>query len=315
MKNNARPYFRFIAAALLVLGLTCPNNVQAQKIIDTFHFYFDLNVSKLNKNIERKVDLLIYNDKIINGSEIMVIGYADFLGSEKYNKNLSMERAKNLKQYLIKYGIDAASVKVCLGKGEIKSNDTTDKEGNPDDRKVDIVVNNKVRITEKWRKPLKQDFSGIARNNITTPPTDDKTNINNSKTAEITELNKLKAGQTLLLRNVYFPPGSHVIKSESFATLEKLFTTMVKNPQLKINIEGHVCCIHDVPDALDIDTNEPQLSVNRAHAIFNYLVEKGIDKDRLQYEGFGKRRPVVANEQSEQDAEKNRRVEIRITSN
>jgi outer membrane protein OmpA-like peptidoglycan-associated protein len=82
-----------------------------------------------------------------------------------------------------------------------------------------------------------------------------------------------------------------------------------------INIEGHVCCIKDVPDALDIDTYESRLSVNRAKAVYEYLVVKGIDPTRLSYVGFGKKRPIIADEKTEEDAAKNRRVEIRVTDN
>ena len=110
--------------------------------------------------------------------------------------------------------------------------------------------------------------------------------------------------------------GSHVIREDSYETLEKLYKILKDNPKLKISIEGHVCCIHyDEPDANDIDTNEPVLSLNRAKAIFVYLINKGIDENRLQYTGFGKRYPIVAFEKTEEDAEKNRRVEIRILSN
>lgn len=299
--------YRLLLSLLLTL-LTL--NVSAQRMIDTFHLYFDLNIATLNKNTEKKIDLLIYNDKIINGSSVMVVGYTDFLGSEQYNKNLSMQRAKNVKDYLIKYGINAADIKVCVGKGEVKRKDTTDKEGNPIDRKVDIVVNNKFNYSEQ-----RHHYNATAAK-----PTKESTGPGGNGPAktgsDLKDLSSLKEGQTLLLKNVYFPAGSHVIKPESYNTLEKLFTTLRDNPRLKISIEGHVCCIHgDVPDALDVDTNELLLSVNRAKAILRYLVNKGIDEDRLQFVGFGKQHPIVANERSEEDAEKNRRVEIRILSN
>jgi outer membrane protein OmpA-like peptidoglycan-associated protein len=64
-----------------------------------------------------------------------------------------------------------------------------------------------------------------------------------------------------------------------------------------------------------VDTYEPILSVNRAKEIYNFLVDKGIEASRLSYAGFGRRRPVVVEEMNEFDAEKNRRVEIRITEN
>jgi outer membrane protein OmpA-like peptidoglycan-associated protein len=288
-------------------------------MVDTFRFYFDLDVAKLSKNIERKIDLLIYNDRIINGSEIRVIGYTDYLGSERYNKNLSVERAKNIKKYLVKYGIDAASVKLVTGKGEIRRRDTGSTDGSPDDRRVDIVVNNRVYTADRLQRPNRIALAEL--NKQKKAGKDEKKELktiggSGSKPQpaepDLTKIAELKKGDAIRLKNVYFGAGSHIIREESFPTLEKLFATLQRNPQIKIKIEGHVCCIHDVADAMDIDTNEPRLSVNRARAIYQYLIDKGIDEGRLQYEGFGKRKPVVLNERTEEDAEMNRRVEIRV---
>ncbi len=303
--------YKFLLSLLLLLiSFSSP----AQQMLDTFRLYFDLNVPALNKNTEKKIDLLIYNDKIIFGSTIMVIGYADFLGSEQYNKNLSMQRAKNVKDYLIRFGINPADIKLCVGKGSIERKGMTDKEGNPIDRKVDIVVNNKFNSEQSRHFSSQSAIAKTSKN--TSNPTTNSSSTSSGKAADIKQLTSLKEGETLLLRNVYFPPGSHIIKPESYETLEKLFNILRDNPRLKISIEGHVCCIHgDVPDALDIDTNEPVLSINRAKAIQIYLIKKGINEDRLQYAGFGKQHPIIANERSEEDAEKNRRVEVRIVSN
>ncbi|MFI5196532.1 MAG: OmpA family protein [Chitinophagales bacterium] len=274
--------------------------VFAQRATDTFRLYFDLNVAPLNVTAEKKIDLLIYNDKIINGSSIMIVGYADYLGTEGYNKNLSMERAKNVKDYLVKYGINANDIKMCIGRGEVERIGMTGKEGYPTDRRVDIVVNNK---TIKKPPPVN-------------PKLVSKTKKDSAKTLTgIDQIKHSKPGSTILLKNVYFPADRHIIKPESAETLEKLYNVLKDNPNLKISIEGHVCCISDAPDALDIDTYEPVLSVNRAKAIYNYLVGRGIDPSRLRYEGFGRRRPVVVIEKTEEDAEKNRRVEIRIIEN
>ncbi len=275
----------------------------AQRATDTFSVYFDLGIPTLNANTEKRIDLLVYNDKIINGSSIMIIGYADFLGTEKHNKDLSMERAKNVKNYLVKYGINADNIKLCVGNGEVHRTGINDKNGFPTDRRVDIVVNNMKESNEKIAstgKPKKDTVKGKKR------PV--KTNFE--------EIKNLKAGSTITLQNVYFPPDRHTIKPESKETLEKLFSVLKQYPNLKISIEGHVCCIKsEIVDALDIDTYEPTLSINRAKAIYNYLVSKGIDTARLKYAGYGHRRPVVVVEQTNEDQEKNRRVEIRITEN
>lgn len=284
-------------ALLSILLSVAVLHAGAQRATDTFKLYFDLGVPALNKQAEKKIDLLIYNDKIISGSNIMVIGYADYLGTEGYNKALSMKRAKNVKDYLVKYGVNAENITLCMGNGEVDRQGLTDRGGYPTDRRVDIVVNNRTRST---------------------PPDHGKkkTDTTHKKTVtSVDDIKRLKPGATFLLKNVYFPPDRHIIKPESKETLEKLYMVLRDYPKLKISIEGHVCCVKDAADAWDIDTYEQLLSVNRAKAIYNYLVSRGIDSSRLRFAGFGRRHPVVADEQNEQDAELNRRVEIRVTDN
>src|ERR1700744_624348 len=91
-----------------------------QRATDTFKLYFDIGISVLNTGIEHKIDALIYNDKIITGSKVMIIGYADFLGTEGRNKNLSIKRAENVKKYLVKYGVNPDDITLCEGKGEVE---------------------------------------------------------------------------------------------------------------------------------------------------------------------------------------------------
>ncbi len=299
------PGLKMYKAVLSILLAIVLAPAHAQRATDTFKLYFDLNVPTLSHGTEKKIDLLVYDDKIISGSGIMIIGYADFLGTEGYNKNLSMARAKNVKDYLVKYGIAAADIKLCVGEGEIQRRGMTDKDGMPTDRRVDIVVNNRTRK----KAPAKQPE--IVYNKPR--PRKDTARLTTANSVE--ELKNLKTGSTFLLKNVYFPADRHIINPQSAETLEKLYVVLRDNPTLKISIEGHVCCVKDAPDAFDVDTYEPTLSVNRAKAIYNYLVDKGIDANRLKYAGFGHRRPVVVDERNEQDAEKNRRVEIRVTEN
>ncbi len=286
---------------LYIMFLLIAMPARGQHATDTFKLYFDLDVANLNAATEKKIDLLIYNDKIINGSSVMVIGYADYLGTEGYNKNLSMRRAQNVKAYLVKYGIDAAYVKLCLGKGEVERTGHRDKDGYPTDRRVDIVVNNQTRgfATGHQHPDNRKKADTMQKGSVTS----------------VDEIKRLKPGSTFLLKNVYFPPDRHIIKPESKETLEKLYIVLRDYPKLKISIEGHVCCIKDAIDAWDVDTYEQSLSVNRAKAIYNYLISRGIDSSRLRYAGFGRRRPVVADEQNERDAELNRRVEVRVTEN
>ncbi len=300
---------RGFRSALACLLLCCVTPGFAQ-INDTFRLYFDLNVPTLNPTTDKRLNLLIYNNKIIDGSGVMIVGYADYLGTEKHNMELSKQRSENVKSFLVNHGVAASDIKLCIGKGQVTRKVARDKDGYPTDRRVDIVVSHSPS------KTAKPGTSGdAAKKDVPKPKRDTPIVIRKVNVSDISQIATLKPGSTIVLNNVYFPADRHFIKPESFPALEKLYNALVDDPTLKISIEGHVCCINDAPDAFDIDTGEPILSVNRAKAIYDYLVKKGIDESRLSFEGFGKTRPVVQFERTEEDAEKNRRVEVRIVEN
>ena len=206
----------FVTLACVVFSLS----VTAQNVTDTFRLYFDLDVATLSTSMENKIDRLIYFDKIMQKSDVKIIGYTDNLGSEGYNQVLSMQRAKNVKSYLVKNGIDAKNVKVCLGKGEIMRKGVNTVSGYPTDRRVDIVVNNKGRGEIKKKKPA----------TVTPQVPIKKHPLTDSTTKYLTNITKLKAGQTFVLKNVYFYPERHMVRPESVAQIEALYDVLDDNP-------------------------------------------------------------------------------------
>ncbi|MBA3829095.1 MAG: OmpA family protein [Taibaiella sp.] len=258
---------------------------------DTVSIYFDLGIPTLNSKATATIDTLFYNDRLYTGASVLIIGYADFLGTETANKGLSYARAANVQRQLQQFGIDTGHIKLCIGRGAIKRKVHTP-DGYPTDRKVDIVI---------LKTPV----------NVSNPSASVSHLPAVHKGYAITDLANYSPGETMLLRNIYFPAQSHDIKA-SLRELDKLYNVLYTHPRLRIQVEGHVCCITGYTDAYDMDTHENMLSINRAKAIYDYLVNRGINADRLSYAGFGKQRPVVAIEHSEEDAAKNRRVEIRI---
>ncbi len=107
------------------------------------------------------------------------------------------------------------------------------------------------------------------------------------------------------LEGIQFQTGKDVLKDESYPILDRVVTIMNKHPEYNMVIEGHTDSSGD--DAMNLD-----LSKRRAKRAMEYLVEKGIDQQRLTYEGYGETKPVADNTTPEGRA-KNRRVEFRIT--
>lgn len=284
----------------LLLLLFC-FQAHAQRPNDTFSVYFDLNIPSLNTEAKKTIDSLFYVEKIDRNVPISIIGYADFLNTDEYNLLLSRKRANSVKDYLITSGIKESHIKLLVGKGEVKTTDTLNKtNGIPKDRRVDIII-------EYRRSKQKQSKDTV----ITMHPAD-KLIIPPSTADKDFDITKIPKGKTFILKNIYFPMGRHFPRPSSEAELQMLLAAMKENPNMAIQIEGHVCCISNVPDAIDLDSHQMDLSVNRARFIYEYLKARGIDASRLRYVGYGKTRPIIANEQTEEEAAINRRVEIRI---
>lgn len=133
----------------------------------------------------------------------------------------------------------------------------------------------------------------------------DLSNLNEYK--EITVnlyLNPIEKGQTIRLNNIFFDSGKYDLLSESNAELEKLLKVLNDNKQLTIEIAGHT-------DAVGADNNNMVLSSNRANAVMNYLLSKGISKDRLTAKGYGETKFIATND-TEEGKQQNRRVEFYI---
>ncbi|BDX38813.1 membrane protein [Tenuifilaceae bacterium CYCD] len=102
--------------------------------------------------------------------------------------------------------------------------------------------------------------------------------------------------------DILFDNGKSVIKAESQPIIEEIYSLLKNNTSLNVSIEGHT---DNVGNA---DANK-KLSDDRAKAVMNALLAKGIDAKRLTSAGWGQERPVADN-RTEEGRAKNRRVEI-----
>lgn len=102
--------------------------------------------------------------------------------------------------------------------------------------------------------------------------------------------------------SILFETAQFNIQKESLPIIDQIFELMKNNQTLKISIEGHT------DSAGDADNNKI-LSKNRAKAIFDALVSKGIDKTRMSFIGWGQEKPIADN-RTEEGRTINRRVEI-----
>ncbi len=126
----------------------------------------------------------------------------------------------------------------------------------------------------------------------------------------IVQLQEIKKNSYFTFQNLGFVPNDSTILYSSYPELEGLLKTMKENPKLNIHIEGHTNGVNT--------TQSPEwhelISRGRANSVYNYLLINGVDEDRLSYEGYGCKKMVFPNAINQLEAQKNRRVEIKVVS-
>ncbi len=303
---------RSILALLLIIAAY---GAKAQ-VYDTLDIRFALNDPKLNKQAIGLIDSLIFHDVLIHGQKFTVLGYTDYLGGKAYNEVLSKTRAKNVMDYLVTMGFEPKDIALCMGKGKIERPPVNGKEGIASDRKVQIVIDGnpsaeRLAAATAPPKPVVKEI--VAAKDTARKKGKAAVAPAISKNTKI-DLTSISINQSITLKNLLFYGDRHEVLPESVGELDNLYRLMKENNMVRIQIEGHICCMDpkDGKDKKDED-NSGWLSETRAQAVADYLIEKGIPASRIKHKGFGNTKPLVPYpENNEADRVKNRRVEIRI---
>ncbi len=244
-------------------------NASAQDKVEVF---FDFNQFILNDAAVKIIDDFLDANKESEVSKIY--GFCDSKGSNAYNDTLSLKRVERVRLYLDSKGITILKDSETKGFGE----DFRQSEVQSENRKVLIVFENKVAPVV-----------------VKEPVLADKV-----KTA--------KKGDKIKLENINFLNNSATILPRSKPVLTDLLCIMEDNPNLKIEIQGHICC------KTTADVND--VSTARARAIYNFLIRNKINKKRLSFKGYGTQFPIYKiPEKSDAEEIANRRVEILIVDN
>jgi outer membrane protein OmpA-like peptidoglycan-associated protein len=121
---------------------------------------------------------------------------------------------------------------------------------------------------------------------------------------QIIELKKLAVGKEIVLNNIFFEFNKATLLKESIAELENIYLLLTENPKLHVEISGHT-------DNVGSAAVNNKLSLERAKAVVDYLIEKGIANERLTSVGYGFEKPIAPNT-TEEGRQKNRRTEFKI---
>ncbi len=131
--------------------------------------------------------------------------------------------------------------------------------------------------------------------------------LNDSMSMGNIPLTKIAVGEKITLRNIYFDFNSALLQATSEAELNQLTMLLKSSPAIHLLIAGHT-------DSIGSAGYNLKLSTQRAEAVVNYLVTKGIAPERLQSKGYGSTQPIADNN-TEKGRALNRRTEAIIIDN
>lgn len=120
------------------------------------------------------------------------------------------------------------------------------------------------------------------------------------------EVKPIEAGKSVEINDIYYATASYQINQKSYAVLKEFAEFLKSNPTVKVEIRGHT-------DNVGSAQTNITLSNQRAKAVYDYLISKGVSQDKITYKGYGPNMPIADNN-TELGRAKNRRTEFYIMS-
>ncbi len=250
---------------------------------DTTSFYFDSGKFELSTKENERLSKWISENST---SKILAIhGFTDEVGTSEANDTLSQNRVNYIFEKVngkVKIREDFKTV----GFGENFKRDKVQAKN----RRASIFYLKEADLSKE------NEVLGIEEGEVVIP--------DNLPLHEKVKL--AKVGTKITLKNINFFQNTFQTTPESQTALYDLLFVMQNNPNLKIQIQGHICCV---------DLDRRHLSLDRAKQVRRFLQWKGIPPGRVSVTGFGTTKPLYPiPEANEEQAAANRRVEIEILS-
>lgn len=232
-----------------------------EKTIETVYFEFDRYA--LHEKQEQIVVDFIKTIDTTKIESIQIYGYCDDRGDNDYNYKLSKNRVETVQKILTNNGFNKNKIVIIEGKGRVViRKDTVENlnETRSKNRRVDLILVKK----NSFGKGIYNSFQ-----------------------------KKHTVGDRIFLENILFVMGSSKLTAKSKAELDKIAVQLQKDKTLEFEIRGHVCCTPSYyNDAIDKETKERKLSLNRAKTVYRYLLSKNINSLRMNYKGCGNQFPL-----------------------
>lgn len=253
----------------VALGQTPVNKRLATDSLVYHETYFALDEAEVSPQAQRRLDSLLGRFPWPVVRMVQLEGHTDSLAGTDYNMALSKRRVVELLKYMVGTGLDPRKVQTgYYGEERPRYLSDTLRDKN---RRVELLLYvDKQRLPSPEKKLIDYTF---------------------------------KEGENLRIPNLQFVGNQAVPTWQSMAVLYELVAVMRRYPDLKIELQGHVCC-----------SGDQQLSEARARMVYHFLLDHGVSAKRLEYKGFSNTRPLYK-EIDERTEALNRRVEIKVLRN
>ncbi|WP_298139424.1 OmpA family protein [Flavobacterium sp.] len=280
--------------AIIFLGVLVFANAQEKFVV-----YFDNNKYDLSKTEQSKFDKWILENK--TSKILSITGSTDEVGSSGYNDTLSQKRVNTIYSFV-------------NGKIKIRNDFKTISLGEKGATSKNKAENRKAIIHYILEKDLakENEILGITQVKAESQiiqeeeiiPIEEEA-MHFPEVATLQDKIELSTKGTLIrLNDINFHINTFAIMPKSKTTIMDLVRILDKYPKIKIEIQGHICCV---------DKDVKNLSLDRAKQVKRILVYEGINERRIKVKGFGVSKPKYEiPEKSEFEAAQNRRVEIMI---
>ena len=267
---------------------------QIGKAQEKFVVYFDNNKYDLNKVEQAKFDKWIAQNK--TSKILSITGSTDEVGTNGFNDTLSQKRVNTI------YALVNGKLKI---RKDFKSISLGEKGATSKNK----AENRKAIIHYLFEKDLarEDEILGITPKVVQEeeiiPIEEERMHIPEGATLQ-DKIELSTKGTLIRLNNINFHINTFAVMANSKPSISELVRVLDKYPKIKIEIQGHICCV---------DKDVKNLSLDRAKQIKRILVYEGINERRIKVRGFGVSKPKFPiPEKTEFEAAQNRRVEIMI---
>jgi outer membrane protein OmpA-like peptidoglycan-associated protein len=115
--------------------------------------------------------------------------------------------------------------------------------------------------------------------------------------------NKEKQQAITIIENLYYAYGDYKIDAAGQNILDKVITVLNSNKNLNIELSSHT-------DARGNDAYNMRLSQGRAQSCVDYMLSKGIKKDKIHAKGYGETKPIIPEEEINKMVPKSEEFEL-----